>query len=196
MARRRPIGPQLRAFTLVELILVMLLISTALAIASPSLRGFTRGRQASNAAGRVLALTHLARSLASAAGEPYRLCTSADGTACWLEHQEAGAYVAVQEGPGHRLELPEGLTVRVSTLQEVTPHLGGDDAAAGRPGLGLSAPGGGAGDAGGYVQFDPDGRADVAVLEVQDQTGQVLRVANPSPGERFHIVSQPENGRS
>jgi prepilin-type N-terminal cleavage/methylation domain-containing protein len=193
MARRRPVGPQPRAFTLVELILVMLLISTALAIASPSLRGFTRGRQASNAAGRVLALTHLARSLASAAGEPYRLCTSADGTACWLEHQEAGAYVAVQEGPGQRLNLPEGLTVRVSTSQEVALP-SSDDGAVGL-GRGLSASGGGAGDAGGYVQFDPDGRADVAVLEVQDQAGQVLRVANPSPGERFHIVSQPENGR-
>lgn len=52
------------AFTLLELIAVLVLISTVLAAAAPSLRGFVRGRRTAEAAAKVLSLTHLGRSRA------------------------------------------------------------------------------------------------------------------------------------
>ena len=72
-----PTGPSDRratgAFTLLELIAVLVLISAVLAIAAPSLRGFVRGRQTAEAAAQMLSLTHLARSRAASQGCIHRL---------------------------------------------------------------------------------------------------------------------------
>lgn len=59
-----------RAFTLIELILVMALLSTVLGVAAPSLSRFFRGRSLDSEAERFLALTRLAQSRAVAEGVP------------------------------------------------------------------------------------------------------------------------------
>lgn len=59
-----------RAFTLVELIAVMALLVTVIAIASPSLAGFFRGRALDAEARRLLALTRQGQSRAIAEGLP------------------------------------------------------------------------------------------------------------------------------
>src|SRR3972149_3661562 len=60
-------------FTLLELILVMVILSTVLAMAAPSLRGFFASRQIQDAAAQILALTQFARSQAVSEGTTYRL---------------------------------------------------------------------------------------------------------------------------
>ncbi len=59
-----------QAFTLVELIAVMALLVTVIAIASPSLAGFFRGRALDAEARRLLALTRQGQSRAIAEGLP------------------------------------------------------------------------------------------------------------------------------
>lgn len=59
-----------RAFTLVELIAVMALLVTVIALASPSLAGFFRGRAMDAEARRLLSLTRLGQSRAAAEGIP------------------------------------------------------------------------------------------------------------------------------
>ena len=59
--------------TLLELVLVMVIICTILAMAAPSLRGFFTSRETSDAAAQIVALTHLARSQAITEGRVYRL---------------------------------------------------------------------------------------------------------------------------
>jgi type II secretion system protein H len=59
-----------RAFTLIELMLVMTLILIVLAVAFPSLRGFFRGRNLDSEARRVLALTRYGQSRAVSEGVP------------------------------------------------------------------------------------------------------------------------------
>jgi type II secretion system protein H len=59
-----------RAFTLIELILVLVLLATILAITAPSLSKFFRGRSLDSEAKRFLALTRLAQSRAVSEGVP------------------------------------------------------------------------------------------------------------------------------
>jgi len=60
----------LRAFTLIELILVMTLLAIVLAISAPSLSKFFKGRGLDNEARRFLALTRQAQSRAISEGVP------------------------------------------------------------------------------------------------------------------------------
>jgi prepilin-type N-terminal cleavage/methylation domain-containing protein len=76
----RPAGE--RAFTLLELILVMALLSIAVAISFPTLRSFFRGRELDDEARRLLALTRYGQSRAIAEGAPMVL---------WIDERE-GAY--------------------------------------------------------------------------------------------------------
>jgi type II secretion system protein H len=59
-----------RAFTLIELVLVMALLSIVLAVAFPSLRNFFRGRNLDSEARRFLALTRYGQSRAVSEGVP------------------------------------------------------------------------------------------------------------------------------
>lgn len=71
-----------RAFTLVELILVLALLAMAVAVAAPSLSRFFTGRALDNEARQLLALTRYAQSRAVSEGVPMLL---------WLR-PETGAY--------------------------------------------------------------------------------------------------------
>src|SRR6266571_2701739 len=71
-----------RAFTLIELILVMTVLTIAVSVTAPALAHFFRGRSLDSEARRLLALTHLGQSRAVSEGLPMDL---------WLDAQQ-GAY--------------------------------------------------------------------------------------------------------
>ncbi len=162
---RHPTG----AFTLLELIVVLVLISTVLAIAAPSLRGFVRGRQTAEAAAHVLALTHLAQSLAASQGCVHRLNLDPEAGTYWLTTQRAGAFVDIEGSQGRHFPLPFGVSARM--------HSPSDDES-------LS-----------YVDFYPDGRRDPATIELTGGAGDVLEVTCLAPTERFRVVSPSKEGR-
>ena len=164
-ADRRPAG----AFTLLELIAVLVLISTVLAAAAPSLRGFVRGRQTADAAAQILSLTRLARSRAASRGCIHRLNLDAEGGTYWLTMQRAGAFVEIDSSHGRRFRLPVGVSVALALPS-------GDES--------LS-----------YVQFYPDGRCDPATIELTGGQGDAFHVTCPSPSERFQVVSPKEDER-
>jgi type II secretion system protein H len=62
-----------RAFTLIELLLVMTIMVAAIAISGPTLAGFFRGRTLDSEARRMLALVHSGQSRAISEGIPTRL---------------------------------------------------------------------------------------------------------------------------
>ena len=164
-ADRRSAG----AFTLLELIAVLVLISTVLAIAAPSLRGFAHGRQTADVAARILSLTHLARSRAASRGCVHRLNVDTQTGTYWLSMQQAGAFVDLQSDHGRHFRLPVGVSIIV------------DSASAEEP-----VP---------YVGFYPDGRCDVATIQLTGAQGEVLHVTCPSASERFSVVSPSEDNR-
>jgi type II secretion system protein H len=65
------------AFTLIELLLVMTIMVTAMAIAAPTLANFFRGRTLDSEARRLLALTHSGQNRAVSEGIPARLWVDA-----------------------------------------------------------------------------------------------------------------------
>ena len=156
-------------FTLLELVVVMVLASTVLAMAAPSLRGFLAGRQGAEAAAQVLALTHLARSRAVTQGRAYRLNMDTETNSYWLTMQQAGAFVELDCEHGRRFRFPD----TVSVTLELSPAE-------------VQAS---------YVQFYPDGRSDQATICLTGRRGEVLEVTCPSASERFRIVSSSEPGK-
>jgi prepilin-type N-terminal cleavage/methylation domain-containing protein len=82
LVRDRFPGRPPEAFTLIELILVMALLTIIISVASPNLSEFFRGRALDTEAGRFLALTRYGQSRAVSAGTPMIL---------WL-HRAEGTY--------------------------------------------------------------------------------------------------------
>ena len=77
------------AFTLIELILVMALLTVVMGIAAPKLSKFFRGRTQDAEAGRFLSLTHYGQSRAASEGVPMTLWIDAKNGTYGLQ-QETG----------------------------------------------------------------------------------------------------------
>jgi type II secretion system protein H len=78
------------AFTLVELILVMVLLVVAVSLVAPRMSGFTRGRALDSEARRLLAITHAGQARAISDGTPMVL---------WIDEKRNG-YGLEEETPG------------------------------------------------------------------------------------------------
>jgi type II secretion system protein H len=72
------------AFTLIELILVLALVSIAISIVAPSLSNFFRGRALDSEARQLLSLTHAGQSRAVSSGFPILLWIDSPGRAYGL----------------------------------------------------------------------------------------------------------------
>lgn len=154
-------------FTLLELVLVMILICTALAISAPDLRGYSAGSRMKNSAREVLALTNYARTQAASDGRVYRL--SFDGTDGYsvMAQGDDGQFALLGNEMGRTFHLPDGVKVQV-TAEDGTPA--------------------------DHIDFYPDGRADVARVHLShDETD--LWILSLAPSERFRITTSVEGGR-
>ncbi len=76
-----------KAFTLVELLLVMTIMVVAIGVIAPSLGNFFRGRTLDSEARRLLALTHGGQSRAISEGLPMRLWINSDERTYGLDEQ-------------------------------------------------------------------------------------------------------------
>jgi prepilin-type N-terminal cleavage/methylation domain-containing protein len=106
MSAKRPQSARATGFTLLELILVMLILSTVLAMAAPSLRGFFGSRQAQDTAAQMLALTQFARSQAISEGVVYRLNFDPKDRVDWLTAWKSGAFEELETEFGQVFTLP------------------------------------------------------------------------------------------
>ncbi|HAV61098.1 MAG TPA: type II secretion system protein GspH [Verrucomicrobiales bacterium] len=88
-AERELGAPAKAAFTLIELILVMALLVTAIALIAPRLAGFFRGRSLDNEARRLMTLTRYAQNRAVAEGIPMIV---------WLDEQNGRYGLEAQPG--------------------------------------------------------------------------------------------------
>ena len=155
-----------RGFTLLELVLVMVIIGTVLAMAAPSLRGFFASRQTEDAAASIVALTRLARSQAVAEGRAYRLNFDLKETTYWLTAQTEGAFRNLSSEFGRVFLLPEGTELELKV--EGVP--------ANRD----------------YVSFQPTGRTEAATIRLKGRQGESVEIACLSPTESYKVVAVPE----
>jgi prepilin-type N-terminal cleavage/methylation domain-containing protein len=161
---RSPAG----GFTLLELVLVMVLICTVLAMAAPSLRTFFASRQTQDAAASIVALAGLARSQAIAEGRVYRLNLDARQGTYWLTAQQEGAFEELGTAFGRTFLLPEGTELETDV-----------SAVSGEPV---------------HVDFYPTGRVDTAEILLTGRKGDTALIACPSATEQFRVVALRDEG--
>ncbi|MFC1494450.1 GspH/FimT family pseudopilin [Thermodesulfobacteriota bacterium] len=155
-------------FTLLELILVMVIISTLLAIASPSLQGFFTSRRTNDAASNILSLMKLARTQAITEGRIYRLNLDTDKRSYWLTAVEEGIFNELKTEFGRTFILPVDTSVELEkeTKDDLTEK---------------------------YIEFYPEGWAQSGLIRLTDRRGDVIEIMSSSPLERYRVNILEEN---
>jgi general secretion pathway protein H len=159
-------------FTLLELVLVLLIISVAIAIVMPSLSNTARGRRVGDTAAQLVTLTNYAHNQAISEGKLYRLNLQPNGSGFWLTmQQDDGQFVELGQEMGQRVDVPEDLRLETDLPRQQ--------------------------DGGTYVTFRPNGRCEPAPVNfrVSDGAGGVTQITCESSTELFHIVVNPTNRR-
>jgi Tfp pilus assembly protein FimT len=160
--------PSSTAFTLLELVLVMLVVSTAVAIMVPSLNGWRKGSELRDAADAFVTMTNRARALAIADAVTYRVTANANGLAFSMTKESLdapGQFDPVTGSAGRNVEMPDGAQATVT---------GGVENA---------------------IEFYPSGRMTLASVRFTDSRGYEVNVNCPSPAEGFAVVSPQGEGR-
>lgn len=150
-----------RGMTLLELILVMMILSTVLAMAAPSLRGFFASRRGDDAAAQILALTQFARSQAISEGIIYRLNFDVQEHTCWLTAQKAGAYERLETSFGKAYPIPQDLVIELEDVEQEDREV--------------------------YLAFTPYGTVTAGMIRLIDRRGRALEIACPTATESFSI---------
>ena len=142
-----------------ELVLVLMLITIAMAIAAPSLRNFWKGNRVKDAGDQLAYITRLARTQAISDGAIYRLGIDPNGDGYALYKQQAEGFVLI---PSNNFALPE------ETHVEVTKSDGsGAD----------------------HIDFYPNGRTEPASIRLSAVGYNDIILTCPSPTESFSLVS-------
>lgn len=156
----------IRGYTLLELVLVLAILATTIAVAAPMLSAFARGRRAEEAARQFLALTRWARSQAVTDGQTYQLNIDASAGRWWLsvQDQDGGTFSQVSGPFGKVFVVPEGVQIQPSMLAN-----NGQQA----------------------ISFDPTGRCDTGVIHFVGMGSDIV-VTCDAPVEPYRILK--DNG--
>ena len=109
---RRTIRP---GFTLIELVLVMLVITIAIGVAVPELRGWNRGWRMRDTVDQILTLAHGADG-SGITVQVHRLTVDGAGR-CYVSKQDGEQFVALGEARDAVVEMPDGVKVQMTDLQ-------------------------------------------------------------------------------
>jgi prepilin-type N-terminal cleavage/methylation domain-containing protein len=163
--------PTSRAFTLLELVMVMAVIAVMFAMIGPLLGNFAAGRKPHNAATQLVAMAKYARFAAIQDGRTYRMTFDAPARSISLAVQDGSQFVETSSSLGNQIKLDENLTLRT----DLTPQQNG----------------------GTYVDFHCDGRTGDGPVHVwiTDKQGGVIEMACESPTELFHVLPAQETTR-
>jgi type II secretion system protein H len=162
--------PSRLAFTLIELMLVLLVISIALGTVAPSLRGHSRSSRLRDTAEQFVTLTRLARTRAVSTGQPHRVVIDAANRRCVLAVQSGLQFNEITgQGDDNEFPFPDNVTIRM-----------------------VEAPGG----ARDFLDFMPNGRAQAAKVRVSaNDDGESVDVECATPAESFHVLKPWEAPR-
>ena len=174
-----PRSEALRAFTLIELVMVMTLLVVVVAIAAPSLAGFFRGRALDSEARRLLSLTRQGQSRAASGGVPVVLWVDPGQRTYGLE--EDSSYTdkdtkAVEYTLDSNVSVEAGTTISTNTLMGNAAALGKRSALP-------------------QIRFQPDGGIDESSLEtvrLSDREGASLWLALGRSRLNYEIHNQAE----
>lgn len=140
----------------------MVILSTVLAMAAPSLRGFFASRRGDDAAAQILALTQFACSQAISEGLVYRLNFDTQERTCWLTVQKAGTFERLETSFGKVYTVPKDLVIVLENIAQKDREV--------------------------YVEFTPYGTVTPALIRLIDRRGRALEIACPTVTESFSIT--------
>jgi prepilin-type N-terminal cleavage/methylation domain-containing protein len=153
---------RVKGFTLLELIVVMVILSTVLALAGPRLRGFFGSRQLPDTAAQILALTQLARSQAISDGIAYRLNFNTIRRIYWLTAWRIGSFQDIKTDFGRTYTLPKDMILELENLEQEGTDI--------------------------FVEFKPEGTATAGTIRLIERGGRTLEVTCATVTEPFCIV--------
>jgi prepilin-type N-terminal cleavage/methylation domain-containing protein len=190
------------AFTLFELILVMVILAIAAAMVVPSLHTFAVSRRTDNAVTTVLALSNYARVHSISEGRTYRLNFDQSANSLSLTCQNAGVYQPPKGDFGEKFPMPEGVrltatvTPQPNMLLVVQPNV---TQTTDQPAMPFGQPLAQQNnivtnqhDAGIYMEFQPNGRVDPTLVTLTDKLGKVVNIGCQSSTETMHVLSKTE----
>ena len=173
----------LRAFTLIELIMVMTLLVVVISLAAPSLAGFFRGRALDSEARRLLSLTRQGQSRAASEGVPMILWVDTGERTYGLEADRS--YIE-NDTKAVEYQFDNSVNLKFIPMDNVRSLLSGSVMSGKRPvsSKHSSRP---------HICFQPDGSIDensFETVQVLDREGTSLWVALGRSGLNYEIHDQ------
>ena len=160
------------AFTLLELVLVMVIIAITVAAAAPKLRGWSRGRELRDQADQFIYFTRFARAQAASDGTTYRMTIDANAGTYQLTKLQGANFVAVPFDFGQQQKLPEGYHLEIVAQQGVAATSNSNT-----------------------IDFYPSGRTQpVQVRVTPPGGGDSTVIICPSAADEFAIATNTTNG--
>ncbi len=159
-------SPKPRAFTLIELILVLVILAFVAAMIAPSLRGFGVGRRIQDTAVSIVSVANYVRTQAVTEGQAYRL--NIDGNTYWLTVNADGVFQTVPSKIGDRSQVADGVTMQCDVKRQQD---------------------------GQYIAFLPTGRSDPARITLTDGFGKQIVIAASSTTEPMRMLTAEEASR-
>jgi type II secretion system protein H len=148
------------AFTLIELLLVMVIIAIIIGEAVPNLRGFLIGSRLENAANNLVASCNYARTEAISQGRTYQISVDSNN------------YDILYEDVTQQKFVSAGTSIaRHDSLGDIRVSLSRDDQSPGD-----------------HVNFYADGTTEPATFTLVQPNGGTSKIVCLSPSERFHVV--------
>lgn len=153
-----------RAFTLIELLLVLVVLAAALGIAAPALTGWGHGQRLRDAGDAFLATANWARTQAIATGRVHRLHVDADAGRYWITAQEGLEFIPLDTEFARESFVPKKVTITMNGIESNDPD---------------------------FITFDPTGRTSPRIVRLNDDRGQITIVCQ-TPAEGFRILKPGE----
>lgn len=154
-------------FTLIELILVMIILTTVLAIASPSLKGFFSSRKINDAAQQIIAMTRYAKTNAVYSSNYYRLNFDLNKKRYWLSVLKESEFVRLENDLGRYFDMPADTSFEFDNL----PQQGGIY----------------------YLEYNPQGYCKESKIILEDNNKNIIELICRSCAEDFVLVEADEN---
>ena len=153
----------MRAFSLLELVLVLVIMAIAFGLAAPSMGGFARGRKPDDAAAQLVSLAHWARSQAISEAKTYRIRIDPISRTWWAVTVDGTTETAVVRDYGQKFEADESVRIETENLVDL---------------------------AGPTITFEPGGRSQLGTIRFIGES-KTVTVTCTSSLEEFHVF-EPE----
>ena len=151
-----------KAFTLLELILVMVILSTVLAIAVPSLRGFFASRKINDVAEQMVTMTRYAKIRSISDSRSYRVNFDLHEREYWVSTFDPNRDSAIKNNFGKVHLIPSNIQMQFNDVPAEAGIY--------------------------YLQFDPEGYSRACSVRLSDNQENILELVCYSPPENFEIV--------